>query len=230
MKFNSRLGLVLFVAAALSAFATASTAAVLFQRGPGGYNINAHLVNGANYTADSFTLTQASQIEGFTVPIWIRAGTLVNLDWAFLSGTPADPATQVLASTLDVTPATSSQIQPAASVGLNGTYRVFAQSYTVSPFVLQAGTYFLRLSGATSSNGDAVFWDQANTTPTGVTGSLLGGTPSPIPGRTFQILGFAAPAMAVPEPATWTMMITGFGLAGTALRRRTAGAVRRGAH
>ncbi|WP_309643928.1 PEPxxWA-CTERM sorting domain-containing protein [Phenylobacterium sp.] len=30
---------------------------------------------------------------------------------------------------------------------------------------------------------------------------------------------------AVPEPATWAMMITGFGLAGTALRRRRATAV-----
>ena len=28
------------------------------------------------------------------------------------------------------------------------------------------------------------------------------------------------PPSAVPEPATWAMMITGFGLAGTALRRR----------
>jgi len=29
-----------------------------------------------------------------------------------------------------------------------------------------------------------------------------------------------APISAVPEPATWAMMITGFGLAGTAIRRR----------
>ncbi len=30
---------------------------------------------------------------------------------------------------------------------------------------------------------------------------------------------------AVPEPATWALMLTGFGLAGSALRRRRAGAV-----
>jgi hypothetical protein len=32
----------------------------------------------------------------------------------------------------------------------------------------------------------------------------------------------AAPTTAVPEPATWAMMIAGFGLAGSALRRRRA--------
>ena len=36
-------------------------------------------------------------------------------------------------------------------------------------------------------------------------------------------LGAATPVSAVPEPATWAMMIAGFGLAGSALRRRRAG-------
>lgn len=35
----------------------------------------------------------------------------------------------------------------------------------------------------------------------------------------FNVASFV-PTAAVPEPATWTMMIMGFGLAGTALRRR----------
>lgn len=34
-------------------------------------------------------------------------------------------------------------------------------------------------------------------------------------------LSFSTGGSAVPEPATWAMMITGFGLAGTALRRRS---------
>ena len=38
-------------------------------------------------------------------------------------------------------------------------------------------------------------------------------------------VGIDAAANAVPEPATWTLMIGGFGLAGTALRRRRAVAV-----
>lgn len=42
-----------------------------------------------------------------------------------------------------------------------------------------------------------------------------GGTPPPTGGGETP-----PPAPAVPEPATWLMMITGFGLLGTALRRR----------
>ncbi len=42
------------------------------------------------------------------------------------------------------------------------------------------------------------------------------------PGTQFtQFLAFRIPA-AVPEPATWAMMIAGFGLVGVTLRRRSA--------
>lgn len=40
-------------------------------------------------------------------------------------------------------------------------------------------------------------------------------------GSQFQINAFA-PTPSVPEPATWAMMIGGFGLVGTAMRRRRA--------
>lgn len=36
----------------------------------------------------------------------------------------------------------------------------------------------------------------------------------------WSTTAFGDPPSAVPEPATWAMMITGFGLAGTAIRRR----------
>ncbi len=38
----------------------------------------------------------------------------------------------------------------------------------------------------------------------------------------FTSGGFLAPAAAVPEPATWAMMIGGFAFAGAAMRRRRA--------
>lgn len=42
----------------------------------------------------------------------------------------------------------------------------------------------------------------------------------------FGILGSAAPpAGAVPEPASWALMIVGMGVAGGALRRRRSAAV-----
>jgi hypothetical protein len=36
----------------------------------------------------------------------------------------------------------------------------------------------------------------------------------------FRNLSFDSQAMTVPEPATWAMMLLGFGLAGAGLRRR----------
>ena len=41
-------------------------------------------------------------------------------------------------------------------------------------------------------------------------------TPIPVPTYSFTILGVGL----VPEPASWMMMIAGFGLVGSALRRR----------
>ena len=45
------------------------------------------------------------------------------------------------------------------------------------------------------------------------------GTIGVIDGSTFTVAGFA-PTAAVPEPATWGMMIAGFGLLGGVMRRR----------
>lgn len=55
------------------------------------------------------------------------------------------------------------------------------------------------------------------------TGALVPGQPQPAISGSFTL---ASPSMmaAVPEPASWAMLITGFGMAGGALRRRKAAA------
>ena len=50
----------------------------------------------------------------------------------------------------------------------------------------------------------------------GTTGGFLTFTNS----SNVQFSGQVGPVAAVPEPATWAMMIAGFGLAGAAMRRR----------
>ena len=52
----------------------------------------------------------------------------------------------------------------------------------------------------------------------------LQGDPTQTWGDGFDLdaIGLVNFGSAVPEPATWAMMITGFGLAGSALRRRKA--------
>jgi hypothetical protein len=50
--------------------------------------------------------------------------------------------------------------------------------------------------------------------------SISGGTPSGLPGGGDYFAIDNLSVDAVPEPASWAMMIVGFGLAGTAMRRR----------
>lgn len=58
----------------------------------------------------------------------------------------------------------------------------------------------------------------ATTRPTGETFATLAAAPVD---STFKGVSFAPTAAAVPEPATWGMMILGFGVMGGAMRRRT---------
>lgn len=50
--------------------------------------------------------------------------------------------------------------------------------------------------------------------------------PAPVAPATFDWLPRVDNAGAVPEPASWLMLITGFGLAGVALRRQRAATAR----
>ncbi|PZQ59507.1 MAG: hypothetical protein DI570_15830 [Phenylobacterium zucineum] len=50
------------------------------------------------------------------------------------------------------------------------------------------------------------------------------GAPTPQPYRGVVEFTFDPRSAAVPEPATWALMIAGFGMAGGMLRRRTRGA------
>jgi hypothetical protein len=56
-----------------------------------------------------------------------------------------------------------------------------------------------------------------------IQGGLIGATPFTLSGINFQLTGGAGTftLSAVPEAATWAMMILGFGAVGTALRRRS---------
>ena len=58
-----------------------------------------------------------------------------------------------------------------------------------------------------------------------VFGKAFGGGTTTL-GNTVTQLGAAPIGGAVPEPGTWALMILGFGLVGSALRRRVSGSVR----
>ena len=87
--------------------------------------------------------------------------------------------------------------------------------------VLQPGTYWLGIGGI-QSTGIAIYGsDPGNTVA--VASSVNGAGATPLSGTMgFAISGAINP---IPEPATWVMLISGFGLVGFALRRRASLAV-----
>lgn len=96
-----------------------------------------------------------------------------------------------------------------------------------SPITLGPGTYLMGMSGAPGVALDWLGYDSGG--PPGLTFPLIGENFLDFDGdgfgdalaldMTFRVLGTPGTG-AVPEPASWALMITGFGLAGAALRRR----------
>lgn len=196
---------------AVMGIAGAAQADTLYTNGP----INGQLdsFNITNFAiSDSFTLTGAATLTGVNFGSWNSVGAEINgLSWGITSD-PNDYSTD-----------------GTAAVTLSGTfindqgYEVGTASFALPSVSLDAGTYYLVLTGATTSTGDVTFWDENNgpsSASAGGFGSLAG---YDIPGTTgsesFEILGTAAgDTGAVPEPASWALMISGFGMVGGALR------------
>ncbi|WP_293900421.1 PEPxxWA-CTERM sorting domain-containing protein [Phenylobacterium sp.] len=87
-------------------------------------------------------------------------------------------------------------------------------------------TYELYGSGARTSldvNGVTVL-SGATFDIVGPESFLLLGDGTNLANASANIRAFSFSSFAVPEPATWALMLTGFGLAGAAVRRRRAGA------
>lgn len=95
-----------------------------------------------------------------------------------------------------------------------------SQVFNGSTSKIQSGAYFFLLGTVASPLGGEYVWEQ-------------GGTYYQIAGNQYHPDAYqalfaisitpAADVAGVPEPGTWATMLTGFGLAGAALRRRASG-------
>lgn len=169
--------------------------------------------SGQNFLVQ-FTLGQDSLIDGFGI---YSRNTLLPLGAAVtvrirgdVAGSPAASYLHDFSDVIDtVTPFSGST--------------VFGSAH-FSPIALSAGTYWMGMSGSTADLGWASY-DLGVTSPTTqrqYSGNTLQHTPS-IRNLAYSVEGSVVTGPgAIPEPATWGLLIGGFALAGATLRRRRA--------
>ncbi|CAN7310479.1 PEPxxWA-CTERM sorting domain-containing protein [Phenylobacterium sp. LjRoot164] len=97
----------------------------------------------------------------------------------------------------------------------NGCIQIKGPGYAVAKLMTPRNWTKKECTAATSGYCSELYWDNALTYFEGI---FISDGSSDRMRVSIQVSDFTA----VPEPATWAMMIVGFGLAGTALRRRQA--------
>ena len=151
-------------------------------------------------------------------------GTFTGLgaDQNAFPGTPFD--------TVDLTPITGTYTGP-------GTYNLNGVTFIVGINSINGGTFSGALTGLTGSFGGNAFTYSVNYTINIATADTitLGGNSFQVGAQTVRInpltLNSGADpvsgtlSVSVPEPATWAMMLLGFGMVGFGLRSRRAGKV-----
>jgi len=211
---------------ALVAVPAASGQIVLFTNvTPETGTINGQSINLGYSVTDSFTLTNTSTISEITFLAETDQGDTVNsVNWAITDSPFAGPIEE------SGTAYTLPNTYEGTSDPFGPTYDFLQESFSISPYVLAAGTtYYLELGTAVPSKLDgAVYWDEsdgsstASLSPGGTIGSesyqilgKVGGTPSGIPGDP------GTPATDVPEGGSYSyLLLSGVVILASGLFRR----------
>jgi hypothetical protein len=207
--------------AAVALFAASAQADVLYNNGSSSYDFDAWVLANGLKVSNSFTLANAALIDEFSFDTWNYPvdSIVLKVAWS-ISSTP-------FGTTLGGGTNNTSQVSTLLFDNGKG-YKIERNLVPIGPLYLTAGTYWLNLGTATTNDGQIAYWD-INHGPSHAVHSTLGDLSNAgcisyfgldkSCSSTFTIRGIERDA-AVPEPASWALMITGFGLVGTVLRRR----------
>ena len=179
-----------------------------------------YVISQGNYVLDSFTIGASATVTGVTFVAWPprsrqTSTTLTSIDWAIFSGlrVPYGADGPLIAS------GTSAVTSTLLLVNTSG-YAVNTDSFAIPATQLASGTYSLALASA--QNGvdtyPSIGWDVNFGPSTAVIRTNFGPFQGYGPSNAFQILGSSAGA--VPEPASWALLLAGFAATGVAARRR----------
>jgi len=206
MKRSSFLSVFILGFAGALAAVPAMAATVLYSNGPTNDSIDA--INFTNFpVTDSFVLSRSSTVTGVSFDAWLYPGdTMSQVDWSI--GTSAFDS-----SLGSGTAATTGVFK---ETGLF-TYEIYTESISGLDLPLGAGTYWLTFRNATTTNGDAAFWDENN----GPSTAFFQIPGLAITSETFQILGESE--SPIPEPSSFLLLGSGLvGLAGLIKRKLAA--------
>jgi hypothetical protein len=201
--------LLLLVAVVLGLFVTPVWAdTLLYDNGPINGTINGFAIYGGTKVGNSFTLSAASNLTEAQIGLWLYPGQIpVQVDWEIGTGF----ADNTYGSGTSVFSTNTGKGQ---SGGGYAGYDLYESTFALNLLSsLGAGTYWLTLTNATSTDsGYGVWWDINDGPSAAWTDAMARQSES------FQIYGTPSGTTAAPEPAT--MLLLGLGLVGLAGARR----------
>ncbi|HEX4712353.1 PEPxxWA-CTERM sorting domain-containing protein [Phenylobacterium sp.] len=207
-QFRATLSLATIAAAALI-LAGSAQASVLYDSPSAGFAVGYNYISFGGWAEDSFTLGAPAAVVGAQFDSWtVQGDKVTSVDWSILDS-----------NRVAVAMGTAAVSSAHFAVNLAG-FDIDFDQFSIPTLSLASGDYWLRLTNATDEQGNGAGWDVTVGSPS----QGLNADGSNLP-NTFKIFGAdpdrgGLPAGAVPEPASWALMIGGFGLAGASLRRR----------